>query len=210
MYKVKEIFKTIQGEGYHAGTAAVFCRFAGCNLWSGKEEDRASAICQFCDTQFIGGDTYDTTGDLADAIDAEWGLNTERRFLVLTGGEPMLQLNVDFVYEMKRRGYYVAVETNGTVSGKCGVLPAIDWVCVSPKSGTKIRIQRIDEVKLVYPQYDLLPSNVLKEFPECSNFYLQPMDGNKAEYNTAATVGYCLRNPVWKVSTQVHKFLGLR
>lgn len=209
-YSVKEIFYTLQGEGANAGRPAVFCRFAGCNLWSGREEDRSTAVCKFCDTDFVGtdgtqGGKYLTAEDLADCIESHWpSLQRKRRFVVLTGGEPMLQIDEALVSILHERGFQIAVETNGTVKAVAG----IDWVCVSPKAGSEIVVTEGQELKLVYPQLDALPERF--EHLAFENFYLQPMDGPDRLANSKAAITYCQQNPQWNLSTQTHKMLGIR
>ncbi len=209
-YAVKEIFYTLQGEGAQAGRAAVFCRFAGCNLWSGRESDRASAICQFCDTQFVGvdgegGGRFETAVDLAEAIGATWpvrGVEGER-FVVCTGGEPLLQLDRVLIDALHERDFEIAVETNGTVEAPAG----IDWVCVSPKAGARLVQTSGDEVKLVFPQAGAMPP----EFERLGfrNFFLQPMDGPDRVLNTELAVRYCMEHPKWRLSLQTHKIVGI-
>lgn len=208
-YSVKEIFRTLQGEGFQAGRTAVFCRFAGCNLWSGLEEDRPSAICQFCDTDFVGmdgtgGGRFRTGEDLAAAIAAEWGKSREHRFVVLTGGEPLLQVDRALVDALHREGFFIAVETNGTQEAPKG----IDWICVSPKSGAPLKLTRGHELKLVYPQKDLSPHDL--GALAFDHFFLQPMDGPEQAANTAAAIAYCLEHPRWRLSVQTHKVVGIR
>ena len=209
-YSVKEIFYTLQGEGANAGRPAVFCRFAGCNLWSGREEDRATAICKFCDTDFVGtdgtkGGKYKIAEDLADCIELHWPTpDHKRRFVVLTGGEPMLQIDDALVRNLHERGFEIAVETNGTVKAVGG----IDWICVSPKAGSEIVVTQGQELKLVYPQLDALPER-FENLP-FENFYLQPMDGTDRLANCKAAIEYCQQNPKWNLSTQTHKMLGIR
>ncbi|NKS24591.1 7-carboxy-7-deazaguanine synthase [Rhodococcus hoagii] len=208
-YKVKEIFYTLQGEGMHAGRPAVFCRFASCNLWTGREEDRHRAICQFCDTDFVGtdgvnGGKYRTPSDLVDQISAQWPSgDSAHRMVVCTGGEPLLQLDSALTSELHRRGFYVAVETNGTQP----VPDGIDWLCVSPKQGAELVVSGGDELKLVYPQAGNNPAHY--ESLAFASFRLQPMDGPDVADNTRAAVEYCLRNPRWQLSLQTHKFLGI-
>lgn len=208
-YKVKEIFYTLQGEGGHAGRPAVFCRFSACNLWTGREEDRHRAICQFCDTDFVGtdginGGKYRTAAELAEMITSQWPSNDEaNRMVVCTGGEPLLQLDSDLTSELHRRGFYVAVETNGTQPAPHG----IDWLCVSPKQGSEFILRSGDELKLVYPQENCDPADFASL--DFSSFRLQPMDGAQVEENTRAAVEYCLQNPRWQLSLQTHKFLGI-
>jgi len=208
-YAVKEIFYTLQGEGRNAGRAAVFCRFAGCNLWSGREEDRATAACRFCDTDFVGmdgpgGGRFATAGDLARAIAATWpAAGGGQRFVVLTGGEPLLQADAALTGALHAEGFEIAVETNGTLP-----LPAgIDWVCVSPKAGNPLLVTKGDELKLVYPQAGAEPA--LYEGLAFDHFLLSPMDGPDQAAHTAAAVAFCLSHPRWRLSLQTHKFLGI-
>ena len=209
MYSVKEIFYTLQGEGANAGTPAVFCRFAGCNLWSGREADRASATCNFCDTDFVGtdgqgGGKFDTADALADAVEHAWpAAARSHRFVVCTGGEPLLQLDADAIAALHRRGFRVAIETNGTLAPPAG----IDWVCVSPKATAALAVHRGDELKLVYPQADAPPERF--EALEFAHFFLQPMDGPDRGRNTQAAVEYCLAHPRWRLSLQSHKLIGI-
>lgn len=208
-YSVKEIFYTIQGEGANAGAPAVFCRFSGCNLWSGLEKDRATAVCQFCDTDFFGtdgiaGGAYVSADSLADAIDSAWKGQDSKRFVVLTGGEPLLQVDEELVSRLRARGFRVAVETNGTRAVPAGV----DWVCVSPKAGAPLVQRSGDELKVVCPQRDLdLDALAQLDF---TYFYLQPMDGQDAEKNLKLVTHHCLKNPKWRVSIQLHKLIGVR
>jgi 7-carboxy-7-deazaguanine synthase (Cx14CxxC type) len=207
-YSVKEIFKTLQGEGGQAGRAAVFCRFAGCNLWSGLEQDRSTAICRFCDTEFVGtdgagGGRFQRAGQLAQAIERAWGGGHQRRLVVFTGGEPLLQLDGGLIDEVHRAGFEIAVETNGTIGAPGG----IDWICVSPKAGTELMQRHGKELKLVYPQAGLLP--VEFETLRFEHFWLQPMDGPERARNTALAVDYCLEHPRWRVSLQTHKLMGI-
>lgn len=208
-FAVKEIFLTLQGEGAQAGRAAVFCRFAGCNLWSGREEDRASAACTFCDTDFVGldgtrGGRYASADDLADAIADEWRGGGRNRFCVLTGGEPLLQVNRDLTDALHRRGFTIAVETNGTVERP----PGLDWVCVSPKAACDLAIRSGNELKLVYPQAEAPPERFAAL--AFDHFLLQPMDGPEVAANTRAAIAYCLAHPQWRLSSQTHKHLGIR
>jgi 7-carboxy-7-deazaguanine synthase len=208
-YAVKEIFLTLQGEGGQAGRAAVFCRFAGCNLWSGREADRASAQCRFCDTDFVGtdgtrGGSYASATALADAIAQEWGDRREHRFVVLTGGEPLLQADTALLDALHARGFSIAVETNGTIEPPAG----LDWLCVSPKAGTELRVRAGQELKLVYPQAGAHPEDFAALAFE--RFSLQPMDGPDLAANTARAVDYCLAHPQWRLSLQTHKALGIR
>lgn len=208
-YLVKEIFYTLQGEGFNTGTPAVFCRFSGCNLWTGREVHRSSAICQFCDTDFVrtdgpGGGHFDGPSELADAIDhagvkAADGL----RLVVATGGEPLLQLDVALVDALHARGFKVAVETNGTIMAP----PGLDWVCVSPKAGADLVVRHGNELKLVYPQVALDPASF--ELLAFDHFFIQPMDGQRVAENTALAVRFCLEHPRWRLSLQTHKYLGI-
>ena len=207
-YAVKEIFKTLQGEGFHAGRPAVFCRFAGCNLWSGREQDRAAAICNFCDTDFVGtegenGGKFATAADLSDEIARIWGEGREERFVVLTGGEPMLQVDRELIAALHGLGFEVAIETNGTMAAE----PSIDWICVSPKAGTPLEQRSGQELKLVYPQAELPPEQVADL--AFDQFWLQPMDGPEVTANTEAAVRYCLDHPQWRLSLQTHKLIGI-
>ena len=211
-YRVKEIFYTLQGEGDRAGRPAVFCRFAGCNLWSGRERHRAGALCRFCDTDFVGtdgpgGGRFASPEALASAVEAAWpetpAPSGGRRYVVCTGGEPLLQLDPPLLAALHDRGFEVAIETNGTRPVPAGV----DWVCVSPKAGADRVVAAGDELKLVYPQADLAPEDV--EDLEFTHFFLQPMDGPDREANTRAAVGYCLDHPKWRLSLQTHKLIGI-
>lgn len=209
MYSVKEIFYTLQGEGANAGTPAVFCRFAGCNLWTGREEDRAKAVCQFCDTDFVGtdgagGGKFETAEDLAFACKLALGGVTGPGLVVLTGGEPMLQIDQALIDALHDEGFAIAVETNGTLP----VPDDIDWVCVSPKAGADLKQTSGDELKLVYPQPALLPEAV-REL-DFDHYFLQPMDGPAQAVNTQAAIAYCKSNPPWRLSVQTHKVLGIR
>jgi 7-carboxy-7-deazaguanine synthase len=209
-YSVKEMFYTLQGEGANAGQPAVFCRFAGCNLWSGREEDRSTAICQFCDTDFVGtdgthGGKFESAKALAAAIASFWpASDTQHRFVVLTGGEPLLQVDEALVDALHAQGFSIAVETNGTVLPPKG----IDWLCVSPKAGSQRVVKTGQELKLVFPQVGAEPA--LYESLNFENFYLQPMDGPNAAANTAAAVAYCQAHPRWRLSVQTHKLIGIR
>jgi 7-carboxy-7-deazaguanine synthase (Cx14CxxC type) len=208
-YAVKEIFYTLQGEGANTGRPAVFCRFAGCNLWTGREADRTAAVCGFCDTDFVGtdgpgGGKFSDAGSLARAVAAAWPSDSDgRRFVVCTGGEPLLQLDADLVGALHGEGFEVAVETNGTVEPP----PGIDWLCVSPKAEAPLVVRGGDELKLVYPQPGADPSRF--EGLEFARFFLQPMDGPAREANTAAALRYCLEHPRWRLSLQTHKLLGI-
>ena len=209
LYKIKEIYYTLQGEGAHAGRPAVFCRFTGCNLWSGREEDRTKAICQFCDTDFWGTDGENggkyQLGQLVQKIMDLWpNSKLGQPYVVCTGGEPLLQLDEKLVTAFHKVGFEVAIETNGTQEAPKG----IDWICVSPKAGTELVLQKGNELKLVYPQKDALPK--LFEHLDFEYFYLQPMDGPNIEENTKRTIEYCLNNPKWKMTYQCHKIWGVR
>ena len=208
-YAVKEIFKTLQGEGMQTGRPAVFCRFAGCNLWSGREEDRAAAICRFCDTDFVGvdgtaGGRYADAGELAATIARAWAGPSARRFVVLTGGEPLLQVDAALVAALHARDFEIAVETNGTIAAPRG----LDWICVSPKAGAPLAQLAGHELKLVYPQKGAPPEAF--EGLAFEHFSLQPMDGPEIARNTALAVAYCLAHPRWRLSLQTHKQLGIR
>jgi 7-carboxy-7-deazaguanine synthase (Cx14CxxC type) len=208
-YAVKEIFLTLQGEGAQAGRVAVFCRFTGCNLWSGREKDRAQAICRFCDTDFVGtdgtgGGSYRSADALADAVAAQWLGGAANRLVVLTGGEPLLQVDGALIDALHARGFAIAVETNGTIAPP----PGLDWICVSPKAGTTLAAQRGDELKLVYPQLEAPPEAFAGL--EFRHFLLQPMDGPDVARHTQLAVDYCLTHPQWRLSVQTHKVLGLR
>ncbi len=209
MYTVKEIFYTIQGEGIQAGRPAVFCRFAGCNLWTGRESDRASAVCDFCDTDFVGvgpdGGRFATAAELADAVASRWPAGEGGRpFVVCTGGEPLLQLDEKGIAALHARGFEVAVETNGTQPLPRG----LDWVCVSPKADAPLVIGGGDELKLVFPQPKAPPERFLGL--DFRHWLLQPMDGPALRENTEAAVAYCLGHPRWRLSVQTHKVLGIR
>jgi 7-carboxy-7-deazaguanine synthase (Cx14CxxC type) len=207
-YSVKEIFLTLQGEGGQAGRAAVFCRFSGCNLWTGREADRAAAVCNFCDTDFVGtdgpgGGKFANPADLADAIAARWAGEGGKPLVVCTGGEPLLQLDPPLIEALHQRGFDIAVETNGTLPAPAG----LDWICVSPKADAPLAQTRGDELKLVFPQAGVDPARFEGfEFPR---FFLQPMDGPDREAATAATIAYCLAHPKWRLSLQSHKYLGI-
>lgn len=209
-YTVKEIFYTLQGEGAQAGSAAVFCRFSGCNLWSGRERDRATAVCTFCDTDFVGigpdGGKFATADALADAVDACWprAVANDRKLVVCTGGEPLLQLDHAAVDALHARGFRVAVESNGTQQPPHG----LDWICVSPKAGAPVVLTRGDELKLVYPQANAAPERF--ESLDFTHFFLQPMDGPSLAENTRAAADYCLAHPRWRLSVQTHKVAGVR
>ena len=208
-YAVKEIFLTLQGEGAHAGRAAVFCRFAGCNLWTGREQDRLEAVCKFCDTDFVGmdgtlGGRYANADELASAVSAQWEGPPEHRYTVLTGGEPLLQVDPALIDALHARGFTIAVETNGTVAAP----PGLDWICVSPKAGAELILRKGHELKLVYPQ----PENKPEDFAnlEFERFSLQPLDGPDIAQSTQAAIAYCLAHPQWRLSVQTHKTLGIR
>jgi 7-carboxy-7-deazaguanine synthase (Cx14CxxC type) len=211
-YAVKEIFFSLQGEGANTGRPAVFCRFAGCNLWSGREEDRATAACRFCDTDFFGvdgrdGGTFASAERLATVIRDSWPTDASqfrRPLVVFTGGEPALQVDSALVDATRGNGFELAIETNGTVA----LTPGIDWVCVSPKAGTELVVRRGNELKLVHPQAGAEPERFIRL--AFDHFYLQPMDGPRVRENTRAVVEYCLANPPWRVGLQTHKLLGIR
>lgn len=208
-YAVKEMFLTLQGEGVNAGARAVFVRFAGCNLWSGREQDRASAVCRFCDTDFVGtdglgGGKFADADALADATAAFWGEGQEARFVVLTGGEPMLQVDDALVDALHQRGFRIAIETNGTLP----VHPGIDWVCVSPKAGSTVVQRQGDELKLVWPQPGSDPEAL--EGWDFAHFLVQPMDDADAAANVQAAIALAMARPRWRLTLQSHKMLGLR
>ncbi len=216
-YSVKEIFYTLQGEGLRAGRPAVFCRFAGCNLWTGREEDRSSAVCQFCDTDFVGSDgfgggKFDTAISLADAIEAAWrstSAGPQQRYVVFTGGEPLLQLDDQLIAALHQKGFAVAIETNGTMKVPKGV----DWVCVSPKAGSDLIVLQADELKLVIPQQDHADlEKIMARFEKMDyrNRFLQPMDGPSLKGNTELAVSLCQKRPLWRLSLQSHKLIGIR
>lgn len=208
-YAVKEIFYTLQGEGVNAGRPAVFCRFAGCNLWSGREQDRAAAQCRFCDTDFVGtdgpgGGRFDTAQALARAVTDKWPAgHTARPFVVCTGGEPLLQLDAELTGALHAAGFEIAIETNGTIAPP----PGIDWICVSPKSTVALQLYKGDELKLVFPQEDAPPEKF--EQLDFRYFQLQPMDGPERERNTQLAAAYCLAHPKWRLSLQTHKIIGI-
>jgi 7-carboxy-7-deazaguanine synthase len=208
-YAVKELFLTLQGEGGQAGRAAVFCRFAGCNLWSGREQDRATAVCTFCDTDFVGmdgegGGRFASPQDLAAAAAALWrGPPGEPRLVVCTGGEPLLQLDEPLIAAFHAAGFEVAVETNGTIAAP----PGLDWICVSPKADAPLEQVAGDELKLVYPQIGVDPARF--SALDFRRFLLQPMDGPDRAANTEAAIAYCLAHPRWRLSVQTHKYLGI-
>ena len=207
-YSVKEIFLTLQGEGGQAGRAAVFCRFAGCNLWTGRQIDRATAVCSFCDTDFVGvdgegGGRFATPAALAEAVERTWAAGGEDRLVVCTGGEPLLQLDAALIDALHARGFEIAVETNGTLAAP----PGIDWVCVSPKADAPLAQTCGQELKLVHPQPGVDPARF--EGLDFQRFYLQPMDGPALAANTQAAAAYCLSHPRWRLSVQTHKYIGL-
>ena len=207
-YSVKEIYLTLQGEGFHTGKHAVFCRFTGCNLWTGLEKDRNKAICTFCDTDFVGTDglngaKYSSAELLAQKIDELWQKDLKDKLVVFTGGEPLLQLNKKLIDLLHSKKFKVAVETNGTI-----IPPEnIDWICVSPKKGAKFKLKHGDELKLVYPQDDFSPK--LFETFDFDHFFLQPMDGKNLQRNILQSVSYCIENPLWRLSLQTHKIMGI-
>jgi 7-carboxy-7-deazaguanine synthase len=208
-YAVKEAFLTLQGEGRQAGRAAVFCRFAGCNLWSGREQNRAEAECRFCDTDFVGtdgegGGVFATAEALALHLAKLWGGDRARRFAVLTGGEPLLQVDPALIAALRGEGFEIAVETNGTLPAPDG----LDWICVSPKAGAPLALTRGDELKLVYPQEGAEPERF--EALDFGEFLLQPMDGPEISRNTKAAIDYCLAHPRWRLSLQTHKIIGVK
>jgi 7-carboxy-7-deazaguanine synthase len=208
-YAAKEIFYTLQGEGVHTGRAAVFCRFAGCNLWSGRETDRATAVCQFCDTDFLGtdgdgGGKFNTAEELAATVASKWPRGDKgKRYVVCTGGEPLLQIDKALIDALHKQNFIVAIETNGTIA----VPEGIDWVCVSPKSGAKLVVTCGDELKVVYPQ-----ATDPRTYEQLSfeHFFIQPMDGAQAKEALAASIRFCAENPRWRLSLQTHKLIGIR
>jgi len=207
-YSAKEIFKTLQGEGAQAGRAAVFCRFAGCNLWSGRESDRTSAVCTFCDTDFVGtdgvgGGKFATAQALADTLARTWGPERAGRYVVFTGGEPLLQLDTPLIEAVHAEGFTIAIETNGTVEPP----PGIDWICVSPKGSSTIVVRKGNELKLVYPQREAPPERYADL--EFEHFFLQPMDSPQRLAHTEAAVQYCMQHPQWRLSVQTHKYIGI-
>ncbi len=208
-YTVREIFHTLQGEGLNAGRPAVFLRFAGCNLWSGREQHRHMAICKFCDTQFVGtggpgGGKFEDSESLAAAVARRWPHDAHGpRLVVCTGGEPLLQLDDAAIEALHQRGFEIAVETNGTIPVPAG----IDWLCVSPKAGAELVVERGDELKLVYPQAGIDPADL--EGLDFCHFLLQPMDGPELQDNTRRSIEYCMQHPRWRLSVQTHKLLGL-
>jgi 7-carboxy-7-deazaguanine synthase (Cx14CxxC type) len=209
MYSVKETYLTLQGEGTQTGRRAVFCRFAGCNLWTGREKDRANAVCQFCDTEFVGtdgpgGGQFDTPEKLAKACSGQWGeQNNETPLVVLTGGEPMLQVDEALIDALHGAGFEIAIESNGTLP----VPRSIDWICISPKAGADLTQKSGDELKFVFPQVGISPDDVAEL--DFRNFLLQPMDSDVRVQNTQAALEYCLEHPQWKLSLQTHKIIGI-
>jgi 7-carboxy-7-deazaguanine synthase (Cx14CxxC type) len=207
-YSVKEIFLTLQGEGGQAGKTAVFCRFSGCNLWTGREQDRAKAVCTFCDTDFVGtdgenGGKFATADDLAAAVEAQWTGGPDDRLVVCTGGEPFLQLDEAAIEALHARGFQIACESNGTLEAPAG----IDWICISPKADAPVVQTSGQELKLVFPQDKAMPERFADL--DFERFYLQPMDGPDRDRNTQLAVAYCLSHPQWRLSVQTHKYLGL-
>ncbi len=209
-YSVKELFLTLQGEGGQQGRAAVFCRFAGCNLWSGREEDRAGAVCTFCDTDFVGldgpgGGRFAAADDLAEAVLAAWGApdSPHGRLVVLTGGEPLLQVDGLLINALHARGFEIAVETNGTIAAPDG----LDWICVSPKADAPVAQRSGQDLKLVFPQDGVDPERFAGL--DFERFFLQPMDGPRREANIRAAIAYCLAHPRWRLSVQTHKYIGI-
>ena len=209
MYTIKEIYYTIQGEGFHTGRSAVFARFSGCNLWTGHEKDRENAICNFCDTDFIGtdgpgGGKFQTPNDLVKNIVSKWpSRSKEKRFVVFTGGEPLLQMDEELINVLHYNKFEIAIETNGTVKAPKN----IDWVCVSPKAGSNLIITKGNELKLVYPQHGIDPSQY--ENLNFDHFSLQPMDNENLNENIQKTIKYCHEHPLWRLSLQTHKFVGI-
>jgi 7-carboxy-7-deazaguanine synthase (Cx14CxxC type) len=209
-YSVKEIFYTLQGEGAQAGRPAVFLRFAGCNLWSGREEDRATALCTFCDTDFVGtdgtlGGKYKGPDSLAEIVNSLWPESTSgRKYVVCTGGEPLLQLDDDLIRSLHNQGFEIAIETNGTLE----VPEGVDWVCMSPKPGLKIQVTSGDELKFIFPQSNLDPGEF--ENYDFHHFFIQPMDGPFLQTHTEAAIAYCMAHPHWRLSLQTHKWVGIR
>ena len=212
-YQIKEIFYTLQGEGANAGRPAVFCRFTGCNLWSGREQDRAAAVCQFCDTDFVGtdgtlGGKFKTANALASCIEAEWPAgDTAHRFVVLTGGEPLLQVDDPLIAALHARNFEIAVETNGTIAVPAG----IDWICVSPKAGAPWMQRQGNELKVVWPQPNFSSADLAElEAADFTHRYLQPMDNVLRADNTSDCIALCLQRPAWRLSVQTHKITGIR
>lgn len=213
-YSVKEMFPTLQGEGGQAGRAAVFLRFAGCNLWTGREEDRADAVCTFCDTEFVGtdgdgGGKFSTPDDLAAAVTSKWQGGPAGRLVVCTGGEPLLQLDGPLIDALHTAGFEIAVETNGTIEAPAGKTGSIDWICVSPKANAPLVLTAGQELKLVYPQSEAEAQPERFETLDFQHFYLQPMDSAARDKNTQLAVSYCLSHPKWRLSLQSHKYIGI-
>ena len=207
-YAVKELFLTLQGEGAQTGRRAVFLRFSGCNLWSGREQDRATAVCSFCDTDFVGtdgegGGKFADAEALAEAVATCWGTAADHRLVVCTGGEPLLQLDPPLIAALHTHGFEIAIETNGTQAAPDG----IDWICVSPKADAPLKLTRGSELKLVFPQAKAMPDRF--EHLDFVHFFLQPMDGPNREANTQAAIAYCLAHPRWRLGLQTHKLTGL-
>lgn len=211
-YSVKEIFYTLQGEGLQIGKPAVFCRFAGCNLWTGREQDRATAVCQFCDTDFVGvdgtlGGKFGSADALASMIEAQWPRDdVAHRLVVLTGGEPLLQVDAPLIDALHQRRFAIAVETNGSITAP----PGLDWICVSPKAGAPLVQTSGNELKLVFPQARLMPHDLNVDALDFEHWLLQPMDGPSIADNTAAAITYCQAHPKWRLSVQSHKIVGIR
>ena len=208
-YTVKEIYFTIQGEGFHTGKDAVFCRFSGCNLWSGLEKDRSKAVCNFCDTDFVGidgenGGKYKSPADLIKKIESCWPKNKKEKYVVFTGGEPLLQLDQKLIDALHKYGFKIAIETNGTIMPPNG----IDWICVSPKKNADLLLKKGEELKLVYPQENFNPEQF--ESLDFTHFSIQPMDGKELQNNILKCVSYCIENPSWKLSLQTHKIIGVK
>ena len=208
-YTVKEIYLTIQGEGFHTGKDAIFCRFSGCNLWSGLEKDRSEAVCNFCDTDFVGtdgenGGKYKSHKDLIKTIESCWPNNKKEKYVVFTGGEPLLQLDQKLIDGLHHCGFKIAIETNGTIMPPKG----IDWICVSPKKNANLILKKGDELKLVYPQDNFNPEQF--KSLDFTHFSIQPMDGKELQNNILKCVSYCIENPSWKLSLQTHKIIGVK
>lgn len=207
-YSVKEMYYTLQGEGFHSGRAAVFLRFAGCNLWNGREKDRLSAICSFCDTDFVGtngpnGGTFKSETELAESLNALWPSGMQNKFVVCTGGEPLLQLDAPLIDALHKMNFEIAVETNGTMLPPEG----IDWICVSPKGASNVVLTRGDEMKFVYPQKEITPQNFAGF--DFSHYYIQPLDGPFYAENLQLSLQFCMQNPRWKLSLQTHKIINI-
>ncbi|PCI37057.1 MAG: 7-carboxy-7-deazaguanine synthase [Rhodospirillaceae bacterium] len=203
-YQVKELFYSLQGEGANSGRPAVFCRFSGCNLWSGREVDRADAACNFCDTDFVGGDKFSDAKTLAEAVAGFWPTGHEAKFVVLTGGEPGLQVDAALVEALHKQGFEIAIESNGTQDLPDG----IDWVCISPKASEPLKVTKGHELKLVFPQTEVDPADYAAL--EFEHFYLQALDGPYQEKNLLLAMDYCLQHPQWRLSLQTHKLLNIR